>query len=252
MAGIGKFRVSLRKSLIYLIFGIGAFFLGFIILPLERLFIRSERRFRNAGRRSVNLSHRLVVWVCRVLGLIRIEGPVPDFSDTGGKIIAPNHPSLLDVVILFSLIPGANCIVRGGLLHTVVGSIVRVLYIANNEDIDELKKECAESLARKEPLIVFPEGTRSKKGVPVTIKRGVACISLFADAPVIPLYIGGNDKEGLRKGDPFWRINGDGFYSYTFTRGEEILPSGIEGKTMREKSIKMTELLEDLYRRNTG
>lgn len=252
MVRIGKTRISVRKSLIYLFFGIGSFVLGLIVLPLEKLFIRSNDKFRETGRRSVTLSHRLIVRMCMLLGLLRFEGPIPDFSDTGGKIIAPNHPSLLDVVILFSLIPGANCIVRGGLLHTVVGSIVRVLYIANNEDIDELKRACADSLAKNETLIIFPEGTRTKQGMPVTIKRGFACVSLFADAPVVPLYIGGNDKEGLRKQDPFWQINDAGCYSYSFTRGEELYPSMFEGKNDREKSIKMTEFLEKMYRRNVN
>lgn len=248
MVRIKDGRVSVRKAIIYLLFGIGALLLGLAVLPAERLFIRSEIRFRKTGRRTVTLAYRFIVRLCMIFGIVRFEGAIPDFSDAGGKIIAPNHPSLLDVVILFALIPGANCIVRGGLVHSVVGAIVSALYIANNEDFEQLKHDCACSLARNETLIIFPEGTRTRKGQPVTIKRGTACIALSSGAPIIPLYIGGNDKNGLRKKDPFWKINDNGYYTYTFTKGEEINPHMFDGKNERERSIRLTGYLENLYR----
>lgn len=241
---------SVRKSLVYVVFGIGSLFFGLIVLPLEKLCIRSDGAFRKAGRRTIAYACKLTIGLCSFFRVLKIEGDIPDFSGTGGKILAPNHPSLLDIVILLSLIPEANCIVRGGLLHSAVGSIVKALYTVNDGDIEELKRACADSLARDETLIIFPEGTRTKKNQPVSIKRGAACIAIFANAPIIPLYIGGGDKTGLRKKDPFWKMNADGGYSYTFTTGAEIQPSAFEGKNARGQSFKMTAHLESLYRKN--
>ena len=64
-----------------------------------------------------------------------------------GKVIIANHPSLLDVVVLISLIPNANCIVKGALIQNAfVSAIVRNLYIPNNIPFEEQLERAKKSM----------------------------------------------------------------------------------------------------------
>ncbi len=239
----------IRKLFVYLVFGVGSIVIGVVLLPLERLLIHPVSRFRRVGRMSITYSHRIFVWLCSFLGLVKIDRTGLDVSALEGKIVAPNHPSLLDVVILFSLIPGANCIVRGGLVKSVVGFIVRALYIPNDEDFDSLKKNCAASLAAGDTLIIFPEGTRTKSDGKVVLKRGTAYIALYSGADIVPVHIAGNDKRGLRKKEPVWWLNSDGYYSYRISRDERTLHmEDYRGSSERESAIRLTAELERILR----
>lgn len=242
---------SLRKMFCYAFFGAGGLFIGLVVLTVERILIHPASRYRRIGRLTITYSHRFFVKVMKLLGLIRITGPLPDVSGLEGKIVAPNHPSLIDVVILFSLIPGANCIVNGNLTKGPLRFIINQLYIVNSEDIDMLVEDCCTSLTAGDTLIIFPEGTRTRRDKPITLKRGTTLISIMSGASIVPFFIRGNDKKGLQKNDHFWSINDDGYYTYEITRSPDELEAGsyYTGHP-RNDSIRMMEDLETILREN--
>ena len=253
MGLIAKCLASARKALCYLIFAVGGLILGLIVLPIERAFIRPQERFRRAGRMTITRSHKFFLFIMRSLGLIRLEGALPDVSALEGKIAAPNHPSLIDVVFLFAIIEGANCIVNGRLLKGPLRFIIQQLYIVNSEDFDKLIEDCALSLKSGETLILFPEGTRTKKGGEIDVKRGIAVISLGARAPIVPFFITGNDKKGLRKKDPIWMINDEGRYTYRIERsGRELRPEDYATGHFRDDTIREMKDLEAILRQGAG
>lgn len=243
---------QIKKISVYIFFGLGALVMGILVLPVERVFIHPNYRFRQVGRKTITSAYRLVLWYCKLLGIIHIRKDKLNLAGLEGKIVAPNHPSLLDVVVLFSILPGANCIVRGNLTNSIVGLIIKALYIANNENINKLKIDCKESLDRKETLIIFPEGTRTIKDTPITLRRGTAYISLYANAPIVPFFIKGNDKKGLRKKDPFWMMNDDGYYEYVISRSTvEFKPQDYQYfDNQRKASYALTQDLQNYYREN--
>ena len=248
-----RFLWSIRKSFAYLVFGVGSLIIGLIILPAERLLIHPASRFRHVGRLTITYSHRAFISMCKAIRLLEIEKPLPDFSDLGGKIVSPNHPSLFDVVIMFALIPGADCIVRGALTRTVTGFIVRALYIVNSEDFDTLKEDCRKSLDAGNTLIIFPEGTRTKKNIPINLKRGTAYISLYTGAEIVPVIIGGNSKDGLRKKNHFYSVNDTGRYIYTIRRPDKVFdPAEYDTGNPRSDAINLTDDMEAFFRKEAG
>jgi 1-acyl-sn-glycerol-3-phosphate acyltransferase len=146
------------------------------------------------------------------------------YHKLSSKIIVANHPSLLDVVFLISLIPNADCIVNGGLSQTIVRGVISQLYIPNSLDFEKLSNACIDSLQEGNCIIIFPEGTRTRRFVEPVLKRGAARLAFLSDCPIVPIHIGGNDKYGLGKHDPWYAFNHTERYVYHISMVAELSP----------------------------
>jgi len=223
-----KFLYAYRvfaKWLSFFIFGSNSIILGLLILPPMRLILHPISRFQKYGRRFVSLYFRLFVSIMHFLGIVNLE---PDnrksYRTLSSKIIVANHPSLLDVVMLISLIPNADCIVAGHLSKGVLRGVVRQLYILNSHDLNNILNACNESLKNGNCLVIFPEGTRTPRFGKNIIKKGAARLSLATGCNIVPIHIGGTDKFGLGKKDPWTGFNPRERYVYRITMGAEINP----------------------------
>ncbi|MDR1625202.1 MAG: 1-acyl-sn-glycerol-3-phosphate acyltransferase [Spirochaetia bacterium] len=168
------------------------------------------------------------------------------------KIIAANHPSLLDVALLLSLIPNADCIVRGNLSRTFVRGVVRQLYIPNSLSFHELARSCTESLKAGNCLIIFPEGTRTPRSNSLVLKRGTARLSLVSGCAIIPIHIGGTDKYGLGKRDPLFAFNPREKYVYRFRMQGEISPAKYAGLEIPLAARRLTSELKEVLLHPVG
>jgi 1-acyl-sn-glycerol-3-phosphate acyltransferase len=143
------------------------------------------------------------------------------------KIMVLNHPSLLDTVMILSLVPNAVCIAAGYLMnrYNICRGVVRRLYIPNSLNFDELSHACLQSLEQGYCLVIFPEGTRTPRGIDkLKLKKGAARLSLLSGCGIIPVHIGGTDKWGLGKHDPFTAYNHTDEYVYRIRMQDEISP----------------------------
>jgi 1-acyl-sn-glycerol-3-phosphate acyltransferase len=215
----------LMKWFSFFFFGFSSLILIIFFLPPMRLFIRPKENFKKHARRFVSSSFRFFVGLMHFLKVVDLEvGNKEVYRRLSSKIIVANHPSLLDVVMLFSLIPNADCVVAGHLNHSIVKGIVLQLYILNSQDFEDILKACDKSLKYGNCLVIFPEGTRTpRNGIPV-VKRGAARIALASGCGIIPLHIGGTDKYGLGKKDPWTAFNPGERYVYKISMGYEISP----------------------------
>ena len=155
---------------------------------------------------------------------------------TGPAILAANHNSHLDTLLLMSLFPqsqlhqlrpvaAADYFLSNPLVAWFSRNIIRILPLKRKvERGDDLFAPLLEELDKGRILILFPEGSRGEPEKMSQFKNGIAHLtSLRPDVPVIPVYLHGLGKV-LPKGDwlpvPFFV---DGFV------GEEI--RGIENRT---------------------
>ena len=209
----------------FFFFGLATLFLVTVIFPLTCFFIRPQSKFDKFGRRFISSSMQFFIGIMRTLRIVKLEVNDREFyKNLESKIVIANHPSLLDVVMLLSLIPNADCIVNAHLTYSVVGGVIRRLYILNSLDFDDLLKACSESMNKGHCLIIFPEGTRTPRtGTPV-IKRGAARVALDSGRNILPLHIGGTDKFGLGKKDPWAGFNPTEPYVYQISVRSEINP----------------------------
>lgn len=211
------------KIICYIYFGVGAMILAIFIFPWIRLLVHGKEKYQIAARRFVSgtFCHFVRFMQITKAADMKIESITP-FHNLRGKVIIANHPSILDFVYIMSLVPNANCIVRGNLTHTVLRGVIKQCYIVNTLDFDELCVLCKETLDKGNCVIIFPEGTRTPRHGNNPYKKGAARIALFSGSDVQPIHIGGNDKYGLGKHDPFWSYNHEEEYLYDIKLLDQI------------------------------
>jgi 1-acyl-sn-glycerol-3-phosphate acyltransferase len=139
-----------------------------------------------------------------VRGLYRLRVRGLEHLPEGGFVLAANHTSNFDPWPLgIPLLPHRQLrfMAKSELFNPVLAPILRAggaFKVRRGEgDVDAMRT--AAELARDgEIVVMFPEGTRQKKGL---VKRhtarphtGAARIALAADAPLVPAAIGGTDR----------------------------------------------------------
>ena len=163
---------------------------------------------------------------------------------------------MLDFVFIMSLVPNANCIVKGGLAKSILAGVVRQCYIVNTLDFNQLCELCKQTIDKGNNVIIFPEGTRTPRHGKNPFKKGAARIAYYAKCGVQPVIVGGNDKYGLGKHDPFWSYNHTERYIYDLKLLPEIpideyknLTETIAAKRLTDK---MDEVLSAAVLENDG
>lgn len=135
----------------------------------------------------------------RVVFRLKIEG-LENVSKDEPFVVCANHKSLLDPPLLGVCIPiGMKFMAKEELFkNKFFGSILRALGAfpvkRGKSDIGALKSAIS-TLKNGESLVIFPEGTRSKKPYMNKGKSGAVLIAIKAGVNILPIGIGG--KYGL-------------------------------------------------------
>ena len=184
---------SINAAICFTLFGIGALFLGIILLPLIYLFCWNKDKQRHLFANSIRKSWQLFIWIMSTFHLIKVNISEQDrqtLLNMKSTIVVANHPSLIDIVILVSLVKNPLCIVKGKLTRNFfMRIIVLSLYIQNNNDPDAMINQADEVLIKGYNLIIFPEGTRSIQGEDLKLQRGAARITLETGYKLLALNI---------------------------------------------------------------
>ena len=190
----------------FLMFGLGGLLLRVLVFPTLQLFARN--RVTRALWAKWIIRHAFLVFV-RTLRLLRYfdyELHNVGRLQRGGLLIMANHPSLLDVVLLMSVVPQADCVVKASLWQNpfTAGPVRAAGYISNSGGPD-LIDACIATLRAGNNLIIFPEGTRSKPKQALSFQRGAANISIRGAVPITPVLIVCHPPL-LIKGEKWYRI----------------------------------------------
>ena len=149
----------------------------------------------------------LYVRVARAMRLIRCDVSGMEHWDPGAsQLLLANHLTLIDVVILLSLFPQVDCVVKAAVTRNPVlrVSAGTANYISNRAP-DELLGFCVERLNAGASLLLFPQGTRAIRGQPLKFRLGAAEIALRANAAIVPIAIDCYPQM-LAKNVPWYRI----------------------------------------------
>lgn len=190
----------------FVCFGIGGLTLGIIVFPLINLLVADDTRRAVIAKAVIHYAFRCFVELLRILGVFSYEVRGLERLKAGGGLILANHPTLLDVVFLMSLVHRADCIVKADLAHNpYMRGPVRAAGFVFNDSGADLIGDCVRSVQSGNNLIIFPEGTRTPASGVMRLKRGAAHVALQGDVDITPVQIRCADPF-LRKGEKWYRL----------------------------------------------
>lgn len=191
----------------FALFGIGGLLLTVFVFPAINLFFRNPQRRALTAQWVVHASWRLFVQTMVALRVIDFEADGQDLlrHDTGTLVIA-NHPSLIDVVLIMSLMTRTQCVVKPGVWKNpfMRGVIKAANYIPNLGDPERTLSDCIAALRSGNNLVIFPEGSRTVPGKPMSLERGFANIAIRAQAPIRLVTVSCTPPT-LRKGEKWYQ-----------------------------------------------
>ncbi len=190
---LSKYWRILATGSAFFIFGIGGIILSFLIFPLLKLrYFNNETKRRHCARKMIHKIFKSFVAYMVFVGICKVDIVNGELLKSArGKILIANHPSLIDVVVLISIIENADCVVKAGLWKNpfIKGVVSSLGYINNEEDPDTFIRDCQNTFKEGNNLILFPEGTRTTPGKNMVFRRGAANIALRAEVDVLPVML---------------------------------------------------------------
>jgi 1-acyl-sn-glycerol-3-phosphate acyltransferase len=122
----------------------------------------------------------------------------------GPAVLVANHLSLIDILVLYALFRPFKWVAKAELFRVpFVGWNMWIndcvpIWRGHPDSIRRMMDRCRAHLARGTPVMMFPEGTRSRDGRLQAFKDGAFRLAFEAGCPVIPIAITGT-FEGLPK-----------------------------------------------------
>jgi 1-acyl-sn-glycerol-3-phosphate acyltransferase len=168
----------------------------------------SPDRRETLGQGGIRIGFRFLLWLMQWTGLCRFDLSALDALDAEPSlVIAANHPSLLDAVLVTARLRRTVCISKAALWNNpFLGGGIRLAGYLRNDSPLALIRAGTASLVRCRHLLVFPEGTRTDPGTPVRhFRAGFALMAKAAGVPVQTILIE-TDNPYLCKGWPLWRM----------------------------------------------
>lgn len=171
------------------------------------LYFTLPRRMGTAvGRRGIMYGFRLYAWSLSVTRAYHLDLRGID-SLRGGPpvILAPNHPCLIDALLILTRHPNIVCVMKAALMRNVfLGAGSRLARYVRNESSRQMVKESVAHLREGGVLLLFPEGTRTTRAPINSLVASVGLIAKHAGVPVQTLIIE-TDSPYLGKGWPLFR-----------------------------------------------
>ncbi len=138
------------------------------------------------GRLGIMFGFRTYLHLLELSGIVKCDLSALDgLGRERSLIIAANHPSLIDVVLIVSRLPNAVCIIKANLWNQLIfGGSVRLAGYIRNISQARLIVDATQELQVGSHLLVFPEGTRTIGNAVQPFKGGFALIAKRAQVPV--------------------------------------------------------------------
>ncbi|OUF12101.1 phospholipid/glycerol acyltransferase [Enterobacter roggenkampii] len=185
----------------FVLFGVGGLLLSLVWFNLLLIVQRDRTNRRRLARRSIAASFRFFLTVARGLGVLdyRIHNLDALRNDRGCLVVA-NHPTLIDYVILASVMPETDCLVKSALLRNpFVSGVIRAADYLINSEAEPLLAASQQRLAQGDTLLIFPEGTRTRSGEAISLQRGAANIAVRCNSDLRVVLIHCSDICWIKK-----------------------------------------------------
>ena len=193
--------------LFYGLFGFfGVLSFGWSALAAPLYWLLPRRLGEPLGQWMMMAGFRTFIAAMRVTGVLRCDLAALDaIAGADPLVIAPNHPSLLDAVLVISRLPNVVCAAKAEIWDNLfLGGGARLAGFIRNDSPAKLVREAVRQVRRGRHFLIFPEGTRTRSRPVGDFKGGFALIAKHAAVPVQAVFIETNSRF-LSKGWPLFR-----------------------------------------------
>jgi 1-acyl-sn-glycerol-3-phosphate acyltransferase len=202
------FRVAYEYAVLYC--GLLAFAMVCLLwaVPATMLYwLLPKGRGRRLGQYVIMLGFRAYLSLLRTSGLVQLDLAALDaLRDERALIIATNHPSMIDVVLIASRLPRVVCIMKSRLLkNPVLGISARLAGYVRNDPPWTMVRDSVEAVRAGSQLLVFPEGTRTGTPPIDGFREGFGMVAKKAPAQVQAVFIEASSPF-LGKGWPLHKL----------------------------------------------
>lgn len=205
---MNRFLRILGTGASFLFFGVGGLLLGALAYPLLAIAPGGPERRQLRMQKLIHHGFRAHVALMKALGLISVSTDgVEALLGPSGQLIVANHPTLIDYVLLGSLVPQLDCVAKIAIWsNPFMRGVVRGAGYVPNDDGESTVRACAERLAAGRNVMLFPEGTRSPgDGSLGPFQRGAAHVAIASGRPMVPVTIHCVPR-GLMRGQPWYDV----------------------------------------------
>jgi 1-acyl-sn-glycerol-3-phosphate acyltransferase len=185
---------------------LGLICLTWTAFALPLYYILPRRAGMAVGRRGIMAGFSIYAWSLSLTRTYHLDLHDID-SLKGGPplILAPNHPCLIDALLILTRHPNIVCVMKSELMRNVfLGSGSRLARYVRNDSSRQMVKESVAHLREGGVLLLFPEGTRTTRQPINALVGSVGLIAKHANVPVQTLVIE-TDSPYLSKGWPLFR-----------------------------------------------
>lgn len=175
-------------------FGLGGMAIATVIAPVLNATTSDSEKRQQRAQNVIKYSFKGFTEMMVKLGIMTysVEG-LEKLQNSRQELVIANHPSLIDVVVLIGMMQQANCVVKQSLWSNpfTKGPVQSAGYILNAGS-KQFVEDCVTRLKENNAasLLIFPEGTRTEKGMTLNeFQRGAANIAIRANVPIRPVII---------------------------------------------------------------
>jgi 1-acyl-sn-glycerol-3-phosphate acyltransferase len=185
---------------------LGLICLTWSVFAIPLYFILPRRLGTAVGRRGIMSGFRIYAWSLSITRTYRLDLRAVDSLRSGPPLIlAPNHPCLIDALLILTRHPNIVCVMKSALMRNVfLGSGSRLARYVRNDSSRQMVKESVAHLREGGVLLLFPEGTRTTRDPINPLVGSVGLIAKHANVPVQTLVIE-TDSPFLSKGWPLFK-----------------------------------------------
>ncbi|CAI3150360.1 hypothetical protein MWMV7_MWMV7_02625 [Acinetobacter calcoaceticus] len=215
-------------------FGLGGMAIATVIAPVLNATTSDSEKRQQRAQNVIKYSFKGFTEMMVKLGIMTysVEG-LEKLQNSRQELVIANHPSLIDVVVLIGMMQQANCVVKQSLWSNpfIKGPVQSAGYILNAGS-QQFVEDCVMRLKENNAasLLIFPEGTRTEKGMTLNeFQRGAANIAIRANVPIRPVIITCTPST-LTKNEKWYHVPSQPFH--------------IEVKVL--DAVQVSDLLDDL------
>lgn len=197
---------------LFSLFFFGSPILALTLFPILRLTSRDRDHYRRRCTVLLQRGIHFILACSRAFGVVDYElGPLPTSVDPSKPyVLISNHPTFVDMIVIMGWFRDLTCVTKGSWSkHWALGRLLRSTYYlpgpgSDMPGSDDMLASMVAHLRAGFPLLVFPEGHRSKTDSLLRFRRGAVEAATRAGVPIVPLFLT-IDRAYLTKDVPLWR-----------------------------------------------